>query len=435
MYEKDQLKEFLNQSYAGFEPDLPENDWAEFQVKFQRKKKLLHIKWNTILLSAIALLFMFGIGGHRYIYHRKQIITKSFSSHNSPGKVIQRIKPKNSPTQNLTALPFDKKAIPEKAGHLSDKSLVQPVYSVTKEITGSSTLPVKNQSAIKTENKNQEKIFIAQNTVSGKIALNKFHFRQQFLNENKSKSPATGNKLAGNLLRPKISRPFIFIRLVASPSVTFPSYHLNNSRQSEVHENYKAVRDKSEKASLSFSGGINLDFKPAGNFSVTSGVIYRSYKSSSDYKFINNRIPVVDSATRNIVGYISIHDTIEKNFHTESQSDYIEVPLIINYKIFRLNNLSFGLKTGGSFAYHLKSAGNMLDPTFLNQKVLNNSQFNKTNWGVLFGFNCIWDAGEFISVGLEPVLSRFGNSAYKKTEIVGSKPWSLSMNCNLIFKL
>lgn len=438
MQEKDKLKDFLNQSYTGYEPSMPENDWGEFHVKLSRKVHFIKVRKNIIIIFA-AILIVAGI------YIGKQLSLQRKSYIYQPSREQTVVPGQDKLLRNIQS---EDKIIQD--GTVKQENSSLPVNSTLKgnQKTGWENPVIQvhqnnltDLKAISAESINEQQV----NRIDLEKAAKKYEplaftgtllhptARLLYLNDISLKFEPGSSSLIR--ITPKIFRPYFMLRLFASPGYNFPSYEVNRSKQSQVHENYTSLRNDADKGVLSFSGGLNLDFNFTGKISVTSGLVYRSVKSAGTYKFIKNRIPVVDSATRNILGYITVPDTSEQNFRIENQSGYLEIPLVVNYKLFRFNNISFGIKGGGSFIYLLNSTGNFLDPTYLNPTPVDRSRYNKTNMGILLGLNMTYDINQWISVEIEPAWNRFAKSVFKENEIVDVRPWNLSVKGGIVLKL
>lgn len=458
MNNNDLFNEILTQKFSGYIPVLPEDDWVNFQDKLKkklRKTKLFLNLLNLSLTSSLLILGFWNFTGFGSFYINSQL------TNNKANYIENKVNPAHSNnlisthTKNILDNNFKNKSIQQSQNHFitSNPSLNTVItFHGAKSITSDkNNIPVDKNTSYKnvtTENNvisGNEKETRVDSRVSDNTGINnkssgtiqpmkKETMLLSRINAYSLIPEKISQQVITNHFKPLFHRPLILFKLVASPSYTFGSYKTKAGSDSLIHENYKEIRDKSEKGGFSLSGGLNIECYLNKRLSVTSGLIYNSFRITGKYDFTNNKIPVVDSATKKIVGYITINDTIGTHFKIDNKYNFIEVPVIITYRAFKFKRLSFDLKTGGNFMYLLSSDEKILNPTKLKIQDISGDHFNKTNWSLMAGLSCTYDINGIISVGFEPMWRKIVDPLFKKDEIINLYPWSVSMNISLMLK-
>jgi len=180
---------------------------------------------------------------------------------------------------------------------------------------------------------------------------------------------------------------------------------------------------------------VNLEFFVMKNLSVTSGLFYDKYSTGGKYDFYNNKIPVIDSVSGIIKGYIIVNDSVGVHYTINNNYHFLELPLILNYYIPLGEKWKLNLKAGGSMLYYMSSSGKTITADELVLKDVNSYSYNTLNWGLILGLGCNYRISDKISIGLEPTYKQFLGSVMKNVEITGMKPWSVGVNVNVQIQL
>lgn len=449
MIEHDSLKEYLTKKLSGYTPPLPDNDWPEFREKLNKRfwREKVFLNFMGLFLASVLLVLAIGnFNSFKTAFHNK-LPGKNRAAYATAGK-NSLLTNKTTLTQNSLQLINNV----NKNNNTLNKNLKSKIISGLKQ-NDNYLKENKNHTAVSTEkNINLENKLLGKNySNSGNIINNTT--TEKIISNNADKTLLTRQSLISfelpavaasvpkindafniNPLKSLFGRPLIIMKIVLSPSFSFQSYKINKKQQ--VHEYYDSIENKSQKAGLSFSEGINVEYPLTRRITITSGLVYNSCRISARYNFKNNKIPVIDSATNKIFGYITdtSHTLARTSFSSVINYQFIEVPVTVNVKAFKFKRFSFGIKAGGSLMYLLSSGGTSLNPTKLLQETVSDNQFNKTNFGVLAGASCIYNINGVFSVGIEPVWSRQLNSIYKKGEAVSVYPWEINLNFSLMMK-
>ncbi|MGZ5283894.1 MAG: outer membrane beta-barrel protein [Bacteroidia bacterium] len=145
-----------------------------------------------------------------------------------------------------------------------------------------------------------------------------------------------------------------------SPMFSGRSISMNAGKTEQTHKNYFDLRNSQEKPSTGYNAGIFAQYNIWKNLAVQSGIEYQQQREKASYKFYNNEIPVIDSASGNILGYIEFEDTTGTNYTHQNTYSYASIPLLIGYEIPLSNKWSFGLQAGGNARHYPRKCVNLV---------------------------------------------------------------------------
>ena len=183
--------------------------------------------------------------------------------------------------------------------------------------------------------------------------------------------------LASNLKKNHLS-----LYLSYAPEYSCHSLAANPAMAGQTHEDYLNTRSSQEKGGMGYSFNAGLEYNLPGNFTFQSGVGYSRIVETVNYNFVNNKIPVVDSATGKILGYIQIPQGTRTQYSHTNTYNYINIPVILGYRMKFSQRFSMLVKGGGSFLFLSSANGEMLKPDDLtlesisDSRLLRNSNFN-----------------------------------------------------------
>lgn len=134
-----------------------------------------------------------------------------------------------------------------------------------------------------------------------------------------------------------------------------------------VHKSYISEYNAGNQRNWTLNTGFNLKLNFLGFLNIGSGLGLINTGSSYDYDFLVNEIPVEDSATGFIFGYISRPDSISQRIKEKGKSSvtYLEVPLQFNFRLFNYKKWQLGIEGAYTFQTLIKSRGRSLNQTSL----------------------------------------------------------------------
>jgi hypothetical protein len=444
-----EIKSDLTQWYDNIETPLPQGDWNEFKGKLDQKyKKRALIRRYVYILLATFVVSMITITA---VYISKD---KTTATTQNPAIVQERQTLPEKPAQiqkeiTLSGSNQNKPTVTVERNSLDQKNKITAVtlrpVKPAAEIVKNNNITTKNEevaNAIPIEMPAQP---IIEKPIQQPTEANKQEITDTINLANEIKKPdvvVTNPLKSDSAAAPqnnetkKSSNPTkIACKIVFSPDYTIGKSTTNSADAPKIHENYNLINNESEKAAISFSLGVNLEFFVMKNLSITSGLFYDKYSTGGKYDFYNNEIPVIDSLNKTILGYITVKDSVGVHYSINNNYSFLELPLILNYYIPFGEKWKLNLKAGGSMLYYLSSSGKTISANLLVLKDVNTYSYNTINWGLILGLGCYYRISDKINIGLEPTYKQFFGSVMKNDQLTNMKPWSVGVNLNVQIKL
>ena len=234
----------------------------------------------------------------------------------------------------------------------------------------------------------------------------------------------TNKTLAG--FSKKISFGFSF-----SPEISGGKLNINSAKSEQVHKDFYDLRNSQEKLSTAYNTSIFVQYNIWENFNIQSGIAYYKQTETAHYKFYNNNIPVVDSASKNILGYIEIEDTIGTNYNGRNSYNYISIPLNIEYNFPLSAKWTIALQAGGSAMFSADAKGQTLRSDDLTLTGINN--LRKTNFSVAVSPAIYYKLQKCFSIGLQTTYSQLLNPVQNQNATIQTKPWNIGAGVSLRF--
>jgi hypothetical protein len=346
-------KEHIDDLFAGYlsnyEVKAPNYVWQNIQMDLKKDKARRKASIIRAMAASIALFIAFGLGYFSSDFSQKQILTASNLNENQ-NVVLEK---------NQTELMKSDFEIQNALEKNSNKNYIAESQAIAIKQTGNGSFLYKWL-----ERKNN--IFLRNNNYQKKSIVS---------NENKniSKEKTTNQLLIDTLLFKKENLPeggFLFNEKKESKSrwsfgtkfspVYSLAENMNKSGSQANTQSLKSIRDNDipntkadEKSLMSYTGGINVNYHFTRRWSLESGLFYSEYRQmaenlvSSSLFGTNSELSIytpegikyiqptgiAEPGTSQIIGSTMDETYYSLNMNYVSNFDYIELPLIIRYKI------------------------------------------------------------------------------------------------------
>lgn len=134
------------------------------------------------------------------------------------------------------------------------------------------------------------------------------------------------------------------------------------ANEMRVHKNFLSNYNKGLRNNWTTNAGVNLRVNLLPFLKLGTGVGYINTGQAFNYDFKINNIPVEDSATGNILGYITKPDSssahiVEKGAHNAT---YFSLPLSLSFKLFGAPRFEIGIEANYTHQWLLSEKGNSL---------------------------------------------------------------------------
>ncbi|MEX0968245.1 MAG: outer membrane beta-barrel protein [Bacteroidia bacterium] len=200
-----------------------------------------------------------------------------------------------------------------------------------------------------------------------------------------------------------------------------------------VHEDYLRLQESARAARPGINAGIVLRYNLLPALGVKAGIQYTRYENRMNYDFYKNKIAVVDSATRNILGYITLPNASAEKIDSSTiiRYQYIEIPLEMGYNFNISDRYYLRASLGFSFMKMLDADGAQLESTTLSYRKMEPDNFGRWSTNAKVGMGIGYRFGNGLAIELEPTYHRYGN-LLSEQEQVKLVPQAFKINATLL---
>lgn len=202
-----------------------------------------------------------------------------------------------------------------------------------------------------------------------------------------------------------------------APTLSNEKTTVNGIDNRKVHESFASIANNSQSKLFTINTGINLQLKPFSFLKLGTGLNYFSSGNSYNYAYKINRIPVIDSATQNILGYITKPDSTSTSVKENGSHSvrYLDIPLNLNFTLLKNKRYTFGIESALSMQLFLKEKGGNVDyATTIFRK--NNTSYAKRQLNFQLGFPVVIGPEKKLNYSITPFYgSALGNISNTNT--------------------
>jgi hypothetical protein len=191
-----------------------------------------------------------------------------------------------------------------------------------------------------------------------------------------------------------------------APQFAFEKSKALSSNADYMNSDYISNKSNFESSKLIINAGFGLNFHVFSNMSIGTGIGYYSSASSYNYNYLINKIPIIDSATQKILGYIKLPDSSSAKVQAQGKkvSRYIELPLSMRFKLYANKKFQLGFEPSFSIQFLTQSSGQYMDMVSL--KLVNQNNMNSRNGNFQFAFPLRFIAGQQTAFNISPFFGR-----------------------------
>lgn len=270
--------------------------------------------------------------------HIKRLVTPSAEPEKQP--VLKNNLPEKTVAKKFSITPHNQ-SVSNKVS-VPANNFGMKIHSSAPKVTSKSVAFSKTLKPLKTKTLSQ---FPLQNSTTGVVNLLLRNFNTQQL-------PISNNPGKGNISYTKnngSNNKKLSVKIFINPEISF-RYLTNNPAYSNSEYN-KTYFDKRDKYAITYSYGFTASYRLSGRFRVKTGVLAAPYS----IRFSTDKWPVIHNDENNEtmiytssgIAKVTIHssDSISTNTLLNSSLNlfYINVPIVINYKISKHFSIGSGL--------------------------------------------------------------------------------------------
>ncbi|MCT4622584.1 MAG: hypothetical protein N4A46_03090 [Schleiferiaceae bacterium] len=225
------------------------------------------------------------------------------------------------------------------------------------------------------------------------------------------------------------------LKVFAGPTYNMPNIQYNQET-GKTHKNLDLATADALKAGWGFDAGVELSYQFNRFLKIGSGLKFRKIVTQNNYTHRENEIPVIDSASGQIVGYIPTGNLppISGNAFANNSFTYVGIPVSLFYE-HPLNNKWFVYgEFVNSFNFLLNQNSYLVNNQTLELNTSRDDNFNPLIMSYQFRVGLRYALNPKVSVAFEPAYRGHYNNLYSTDQVVW-KPQDLSFNLALIYTL
>jgi hypothetical protein len=437
--EPNHIDELFNDFLHDYEESVPNFIWNNVKDELHARKKMRILQRLRTIAASVALLVAFGLG---YYISNPRVIKKIKTVADTGHKLLIEDKSYKGDSLDLqddeAIKNHEKTQSKEPKLSFDNSSTIQhiPIADYDKfGIFDSSYLFRKYNHVIslfKEKNRKQEKSLLAESgQKSNQLLTDTLLLRKENLrSEGFPSLKENNNKLSAWSFGTKFS-PVFSVEEAASPDAT----QQTQATKSEINQGVNI--DLNEKAVTSFTGGINVNYQLSSRISIESGIYYLNKKQSADNliaardaEFGNGDFLVYAPGQSIDLQDIGDAHIIKQSYSTSyynlnasfiANAEYIELPLIIRYKLV---NQKLGLDVLSGLSTNFLVGNNSYIISGDNKLWADDNDLSSVLYGATVGLGINYRFYQNFSFNLEPT---FKYSFLPENSIFRKYPYSFAV--------
>lgn len=223
------------------------------------------------------------------------------------------------------------------------------------------------------------------------------------------------------------------LKVFAGPNYNAPNITYN-SVENYSHRDYENATINSVKAGWGFDAGLEISYFLSPHFKLSTGIAYRTIVTNNSMNYAVDDIPVIDSASGKILGYITLPEATTYTNTSQNSFVYIGVPVSLFKEIPLRGRFSLTAEFVNTFNFLLNQNSETINATSLQIESANNDVFNPllVNYQLRVGLR--YQPNKNFVFALEPAYRGTYNNMYN-SDYISWKPSDFSLNAAIIIQL
>ncbi len=217
-----------------------------------------------------------------------------------------------------------------------------------------------------------------------------------------------------------------------------PSYNMPNisytSVENYTHRDYENATNNSVKQGWGFDAGLEISYFFTPNFKLSTGVNYREIVTTNNMNYEVSDVPVIDSASGQILGYITLPNATTYSSSAQNSFVYVGVPVSLFKEIPLRGRFSLTGEFVNTFSFLLNENSLEINPTTLQTLETESSNFNPVLVNYQLRLGVRYRVNQNLLFALEPAYRGSYNNIYK-SDYITWKPRDFTLNAAIIIQL
>ncbi|MCC6685039.1 MAG: outer membrane beta-barrel protein [Bacteroidia bacterium] len=227
------------------------------------------------------------------------------------------------------------------------------------------------------------------------------------------------------------------VGISVTPQFAFRSFGMNTSKASIAHKNYQDIRNGQDKPMPSFAVNVYAECKISASLGFQTGVSYTQGGYFADYNYKVTEIPVRDSATHAILGYVQVSDSAGTHLSSRQSFSYVEIPFLVGYSFQVAPKWRMGIRAGGSIQKLQLVNATVVDPEALTLSKLStkDQRVRSINYSYQLALGVYYAVKPKFYIMAEPVFKKSIHPLMNATSLSRETLFSYGMNLGIMYKL
>jgi len=222
------------------------------------------------------------------------------------------------------------------------------------------------------------------------------------------------------------------LRFYMAPTYNMPSFTYNVNEEKK-HKDFAKATQNAMKPGWGIDAGFEMRYRLSRNLLISSGFSYREIITQNNYDFEVNEIPVIDSATGNILAYLPISQSEHRVEQSNNMFGFFNIPVSLYFE----KPLASGWTVTGEAIHHtsilLNQSSYKLNPTTLEIQPERNKGLNKVINGYQLRVGLRYKVQDNFYLALEPSYRAYYQDFITDPN-VSWKPRDFSVSLSAIVK-
>ena len=253
---------------------------------------------------------------------------------------------------------------------------------------------------------------------------------------------ATDSSIAPTPVAKKVTSESVYgkgwlVGISVTPQFAFRSFGMNTSKASIAHKNYQSIRNGQDKPMPSFAVNLYAECKISASLGFQTGVSYTQGGYFADYNYKVTEIPVRDSATHTILGYVQVSDSAGTHLSSRQSFSYVEIPFLVGYSFQVAPKWRMGIRAGGSIQKLQLVNATVVDPEALTLSKLStkDQQVRSVNYSYQLALGVYYAVKPKFYIMAEPVFKKSIHPLMNAASLSRETLFSYGMNLGIMYKL
>lgn len=256
----------------------------------------------------------------------------------------------------------------------------------------------------------------------------------RFKNDDENSHLILTNELVNNQ---KTRKRLLFkdaeLKLFVSSTYNIPNMTYE-STGSTVNKGYSSSVEDGVKAGLGYDAGVEFSFALLGHLRLNAGVGIREIVTRNNYSYEVNDIPVIDSASGDILAYIDRDNPLQVSDQSKNTYTYFNLPLSMRYDFPLSYRWTITGEAIHNFSFLMKASEHVVSTSDLQIEKGSTQNFSKTVNSYQFRLGLRYALNSNFDLALEPSYRSYYQDFYTQGP-VSWKPRDFSISLSAIIKL